>query len=62
MKKINLKNITIILNLLLILLFAGYFVWHGLPQSLMLWLSATLWLIVPVVNLFFIYKNESKIK
>ena len=37
--KQNLKTIAIVLNILLIFLCVGYFVGHGLPQSLMLWVS-----------------------
>ena len=53
----TLKKITIGLNALLIFLFVGYFIGHGLPQSLILWLSATLWLLAPVLNLLYILKK-----
>ena len=53
--KLNLKTIAIVLNVLLIFLCIGYFVGHGLPQSLMLWVSATLWFVAPIVNLFYIF-------
>ena len=62
MKSKTLKNITIILNILLILLFFGYFIGHGLPKSLILWTSASLWLLAPLVNLYNILKNQSQIK
>ena len=52
-----LKKITIGLNALLIFLCVGYFIGHGLPQSLILWASATLWLVAPVVNLLYIFKK-----
>ena len=57
-RKLNLKTIAIVLNVLLIFLCVGYFVGHGLPQSLILWVSAILWFIVPIVNLFFILMNK----
>ena len=56
--KINLKTIAIVLNVLLIFLCVGYFVGHGLPQSLILWVSAILWFVVPIVNLFYILMNK----
>ena len=49
-----LKNSAIGLNILL--LFLGYFIGHGFPESLILWSSATLWLIAPLVNLLYIKK------
>ncbi len=55
--KLNLRTIAIVLNILLIFLCLGYFVGHGLPQSLMLWVSAILWFVTPIVNLFYIFKN-----
>ena len=54
--KLNLKTLAIVLNILLIFLCVGYFVGHGLPQSLMLWVSAILWFVAPIVNLFYIFK------
>ena len=54
----NFKNIAIGLNVLLMFLCLGYFVGHGLPQSLMLWLSAILWFVAPIVNLSYIFKNN----
>ena len=54
----NFKKLSISLNLLLIFLFVGYFVGHRLSQSLMLWLSAILWFVAPVVNLLYIFKNK----
>jgi hypothetical protein len=56
--KLNLKTIAIVLNVLLIFLCMGYFVGHGMPQSLMLWVSAILWFVAPIVNLFYIFKNK----
>ena len=55
---LNLKTIAIVLNVLLIFLCVGYFVGHGLPQSLMLWVSAILWFVAPLVNLFYIFMNK----
>ena len=56
--KLNLKTIAIVLNVLLIFLCVGYFVGHGLPQSLMLWVSAMLWFVAPLVNIFYIFTNK----
>ena len=56
--KLNLKTIAIVLNVLLIFLCVGYFVGHGLPQSLMLWVSAMLWFVAPIVNIFYIFTNK----
>ena len=56
--KLNLKTIAIVLNVLLIFLCMGYFVGHGMPQSLMLWVSAIIWFVAPIVNLFYIFKNK----
>ena len=56
--KINLKTMAIVLNVLLICLCVGYFVGHGLPQSLLLWVSAILWFVAPIVNLFYILMNK----
>jgi len=56
--KLNLRTIAIVLNILLIFLCLGYFVGHGLPQNLMLWLSATLWFVTPIVSLFYIFTNK----
>jgi len=53
-----LKNIAIGLNVLLMLLCVGFFVGHGLPKSLMLWSSAILWFVAPLVNLLYIRKNS----
>ena len=44
------------MNVLLLLLCVGYFIGFGLPQSLILWILASLWLITPLVNLFNILK------
>ena len=54
----NLKKFAIGLNILLIFLFVGYFIGHGLPQSLILWLSAILWFVAPVANLLYIFKDK----
>ena len=56
--KLNLKIIAIILNVLLILLCVGYFVGHVLPQNLVLWVSAILWFVAPMVNLFYIFTQK----
>ena len=56
--RLNLKTIAIVFNLLLIFLCVGYFIGHSFPQSLMLWASAILWLVVPIVNLFYIFINK----
>ena len=53
-----LKNSAIGLNILLLFLFVGYFVGHGFPESLILWGSAILWLLAPLVNLLYIRKNH----
>ena len=55
---LNLKTIAIVLNVLLIFLCVGYFIGHGLPQSLMLWVSGILWFVTPLVNLFYIFMNK----
>lgn len=52
-----LKKITIGLNALLIFLCLGYFIGHGLPKSLILWVSAMLWFVTPLVNLIYIVKK-----
>ena len=54
----SLKNTAIGLNVLLILLCVGFFAGHGLPKSLMLWSSAILWFVAPIVNLLYIRKNS----
>ena len=56
----NLKKIVIGLNILLIFLCIGYFIGHGLPKSLILWLSAILWFVAPSVNLLYILKNKKE--
>ena len=56
--KPNLKTLAIVLNILLIFLCVGYFVGHGMPQSLMLWVSAILWFVAPIVNFFYIFTNK----
>ena len=54
----GLKTIAVGLNLLLLMLCVGYISGHGLPKSLMLWSSAILWFVAPMVNLFYIQKNS----
>ena len=56
--KQNLKILAIVLNIFLIFLCVGYFVGHGMPQSLMLWVSAMLWFVAPIVNLLYIFTNK----
>mgnify|MGYP001430748132 FL=1 len=57
----KLRNTVIGLNILLLMLCVGFFVGHGLPKSLMLWSSAMLWFIAPVVTLaYIIRKDETK--
>ena len=56
--KSNLKTLALVLNILLIFLCVGYFVGHGMPQSLVLWVSAMLWFLVPLVNIFYIFTNK----
>ena len=53
----SLKVIAIVLNVLLVLMFVFYFAGHGLPNHPILWTSATLWLITPLINLLYIRKN-----
>ena len=53
----SLKLIAVILNVLLLVMFVSYFVGHGLPNDPILWTSATLWLVVPLVNLLYIRKS-----
>ena len=57
-----LKIFAIGLNLSLILLFATYFIGHGLPTNPILISSATLWLVTPIVNLYFIRKVSRSYK
>ena len=56
--KPNLKILAIVLNILLIFLCVGYIVGHGMPQSLMLWASAMLLFLAPLVNIFYIFTNK----
>ena len=51
----SLRNAAIAMNILLIMLCVGFFLGHGLPQSLMLWSSAILWFVAPIVNLLYIF-------
>jgi hypothetical protein len=53
----RLKTIAIGLNILLLMLRASFFIGHGLPKSLMLWSSAILWFVAPMVNLLYVKKN-----
>ena len=52
----SLKLIAVILNVLLLVMFVSYFMGHGLPKNPILWISATLWLVAPIVNLLYIGK------
>ena len=54
------RVLAIVLNGLLVLLCVTYFLAHGLPTNLILWASATLWLIAPLVNLYLLNKEDSK--
>ena len=54
----SLKIIAITLNVLLLVLFVSYFVGHGLPNHPILWTSAALWLLAPLVNLLYIKKTR----
>ena len=54
----SLKNIAIGLNVLLILLFFGYLISHGFPKNLILWGSAILWLVGPLINILYILKKS----
>ncbi|MDC0987698.1 hypothetical protein OAS67_10660 [Alphaproteobacteria bacterium] len=54
----SLKVIAIALNVLLLVLFATYFIGHGLPNNPILWTSAVLWLIAPLANLWYIRKTS----
>ena len=57
----NLKNLAIALNVLLLMLCAGFFMRHGTPKSVILWISAILWALAPLVNLFYIFKKSRSI-
>ena len=50
--KLNLKTTAILLKVLPIFLFVGFFLGHSYPQSLMLRVSAILWFAAQIVNLF----------
>ena len=52
----SLKIIAMVLNVLLLVMFVSYFMKHGLPKNPILWISATLWLVAPIVNLLYIGK------
>ena len=53
----SLRIIAVVLNVLLLIMFGTYFIGHGLPNNPILWSSATLWLVAPLVNLFYIKKS-----
>ena len=53
----SLKLIAVVLNVLLLVMFVTYFIGHGLPKNPILWSSATLWLVAPLVNLLYIRKT-----
>ena len=53
----RLKVVAIVLNVLLLRMFMSYFMGHGLPNHPILWTSATMWLITPLINLLYIRKN-----
>ena len=55
----SLKISAVVLNVLLLILFGTYFIGHGLPNNPILWSSATLWLIAPIVNLLYIRTMSS---
>ena len=54
----SLKIIAVVLNVLLLIMFGSYIIGHGLPNNPILWTSATLWLVAPLVNLLYIRKNS----
>ena len=54
----SLKLIAVALNVLLLVMFASYFIGHGLPNNPILWTSAILWLVAPLVNLLYIRKSD----
>jgi len=53
----SLKLFAVVLNVLLLVMFVSYFIGHGLPNNPILWTSATLWLVAPLVNLLYIRKT-----
>ena len=53
------KTVAIILNMLLIIMFATYFYGHGLPNNWILWSSTILWLVAPIINLIYIKNSIS---
>ena len=53
----KLKLSAVSLNVLLLVMFVSYFIGHGLPNNSILWTSAALWLIAPLVNLLYIRKT-----
>ena len=50
----SLKIIAVTLNVLLLIMFGTYFIGHGLPNNPILWSSAALWLVAPLVTLLYI--------
>ena len=53
------KSHAIILNMLLIIMYATYCYGHGLPNNWILWSSAILWLVAPIINLIYIKNSTS---
>ncbi len=47
-----------VLNILFILFRVEHFVGQNLPHILMLWVSAILWFVAPIVNLYYIFSNK----
>ena len=54
--KMYLKISTVVLNVLLLVMFGTYFIGHGVPTNPILFSSAALWLVAPIVNLMFVRK------
>ena len=52
----SLRIIAMVLNVLLLVMFVSYFMGHGLPKNPILWISTTLWLVAPIVDLLYIGK------
>ena len=53
----SLKLFALALNVLLLVMFGTYFIGHGLPNNPILWSSAILWLVAPIVNLLYIRES-----
>ena len=53
----NIKKLAISMNILLLIMCAGFFISRGLPKSWILWTSTTVWFLAPIVNLYYIYKK-----